>query len=98
MREIKFRAWTGERMLNEVASNMVEVELMQYTGLEDKNGKEIFEGDIVEDEDHFYYEIQWDADDFMYIADGIGPLCELEFHEINVIGNIHENPELLEQK
>lgn len=73
--------------------------LMQYTGLKDKNGKEIFEGDIV-DVPSFNpsrYEVVFDRggfcmrhdkDDFHY-PDG----KYLEDGE--VIGNIHENPELL---
>ena len=87
-------------------------EIMQYTGLLDKNGKEIFEGDIVAFEDsdggyeypdvvvntgiveygelRFYFtnRIAAEMDDF-YIKDG---RCD----DVEVIGNIHENPELLE--
>lgn len=59
MREIKFRAWDGEQMIDtfSVQSNgdginyrgniMTSWKLMQYTGLTDKNGKEIYESDIV---------------------------------------------------
>ena len=59
MREIKFRTWlpTEQRMgtpfelrfgLNEPGVFSDEIIFMQYTGLHDKNGKEIYEGDIVE--------------------------------------------------
>lgn len=62
MREIKFRAWNGERMkevltwgFNEKfirtpkeSSPEQDFKIMQYTGLKDKNGKEIYEGDVVE--------------------------------------------------
>ena len=57
MREIKFRAWDGQKMLDsqDLTQNGMywdwlgkqDVELMQYTGLKDKNGKEIYEGDVV---------------------------------------------------
>ncbi len=55
MREIKFRVWnisdvTGKQMYPDVPSNFPIGNggaLMQYTGLHDKNGKEIYEGDIV---------------------------------------------------
>ena len=52
MREIKFRAWNNaeKKMYPEVEDirERYEIYLMQYTGLKDKNGKEIYEGDIVE--------------------------------------------------
>ena len=58
-RPIKFRAWDGEKMLDDVSPSVVPLgvnalirgttlKVMQFTGLLDKNGKEIFEGDIVE--------------------------------------------------
>lgn len=60
MREIKFRAWDNERkqIINYISSispithNLLNISinnhmLMQYTGLKDKNGKEIYEGDII---------------------------------------------------
>lgn len=72
----------------------------QYTGLTDKNGKRIFEGDIVMFLD--YTEpafVMWDQEDarwYMHYSD-----CMLDFSyrcvssAIEVIGNIHDNPELI---
>lgn len=65
----------------------------QFTGLQDSNGIDIYEGDIVEDEDHYYSVISWDNDDSMYVVGDVGGLSDL-YHPSEIIGNIHENPEL----
>ena len=70
--------------------------IMQYTGLKDKNGKEIYEGDIVrlpEDEDYKYYSIIYSKNRLGFtLSNGCGFGLS---YGIEVVGNIYENPELL---
>ena len=76
---------TGEHDADRDYIEMDKIELLQFTGLLDKNGKEIYEGDIVRREDSLNWIVKWEGQGFEPI--------ELEKWEI--IGNIHENPELL---
>lgn len=72
--------------------------LMQYTGLKDKNGVEIYEGDIVRAID-VISSVEWVNDGFWEIAaPGTAESTLLGNHigVIEVIGNIYENPELLQ--
>ena len=68
----------------------------QYTGIKDKNGKEIYEGDIVrlpEDEDYKYYSIIYSKNRLGFtLSNGCGFGLS---YGIEVVGNIYENPELL---
>ena len=78
-------------------------DIEQYTGLKDKNGKEIYEGDIAIGHTPYYietFEIAWREDKagwFGFAADDYTcPLCNIE--HLEAIGNIHENAGLLEDK
>lgn len=67
----------------------------QYTGLTDKNGAKIFEGDIIRFEDDIGYVIYTD-DDASFLVDSQNRYIAMDYSsEFEVIGDIHDNPELL---
>lgn len=73
-----------------------EVIVEQCTGLKDKNGKLIYEGDIILVDDD-KCPIEWDSDNARYNVVGYGEIAYLNYNDIEVIGNIYQNPELLEE-
>lgn len=118
MREIKFRAWDGEKMVEvaELHLNTKELlvddeewlsmrysPLMQFTGLKDKNGREIYEGDILDiglrDQDGkpVVAPVSYEAYLAGYVLDNRGyGIWQRLGGDCEVVGNIFENPELLE--
>lgn len=114
MREIKFRVWNKiDKEMVYCSSMEVEDnnrglicygnvygadKIMEYTGLKDKNGKEIYEGDIVflDCEGEVYWEKDTTSFSVKFKDGEYWELGMLDLNRLEVIGNIYENPELLE--
>ena len=89
-------------------SSIDEIILMQSTGLFDKNGKEIFEGDILGIEtvdEQINVNVFWDEKHALFMFESkkyneknaLAELIEDNAYPFEIIGNIWENPELLEE-
>jgi uncharacterized phage protein (TIGR01671 family) len=117
MREIKFKVWSfGQKRWVEKQSSVIkfscelnevfdtkEYEFQQYTGLEDKNGKEIYEGDILElvneaNQASRICEVVFEYYSWRFKNDNDSkPFANPDRFKLEIIGNIFENPELLKK-
>ena len=76
-----------------------EIELMQYTGLKDMRGKEIYEGDILfESSSEEYFKVIFENGSFRAEVDEYSLDLEDYAHICEVVGNIYENLELIKER
>ena len=120
-REIKFRAWDKHHNSMEYINDLYWFEengihdfnddnyiFMQNTGLKDKNGKEIYDSDIVKvtwgSGKIVFYEVKYcESLGYHYLRDTKNKedddiICIYDYSQMDVIGNIFDNPELSKNK
>ena len=118
MRELKFKTWDRKEKEMYPAERLADwtliieeerYDILQFTGLLDKNGKEIYEGDVVktvirtiDGHDHKESgEVKWNYNDLAYDIvrsrekGDFQHLFKSSGRTVEVIGNIYENPDLL---
>ena len=96
-----FSMWGDDEYSGSIIDDAI---LMQSTGLKDKNGKEIFEGDIVKmskdvySEPTYYEVVRHRGGAYRLESKQHGCELWLRHTDCEAVGNIYENPELLEDK
>ena len=115
MRDLKFRAWNGKSFayygIGMPIYNVNRFHVSEYTGMQDKNGKDIYENDIIHLEnwnEHQPYDSDLPVDEerIVFFKDGAFNLvsldginhCTMSYmnHKFaEVVGNIHQNPDVL---
>jgi hypothetical protein len=120
MRDIKFRIWTGDKFDTATIEQLIYedgnyytysgrnlgYDVQQFTGLLDKNGREVYEGDIVQTKEGVF-KVKYGSG-YYYYTHEIKCMGENWYQQLNpesikngeveIIGNIYENKELLKEE